>query len=105
MGCIRVLGLAFLLCSTLSLVAPVASAGEPRWPPEDPKEYKSLVEAARRYFDLEEELWVGRKHFLRELEAHAQGGTFHLKDMEGLRWLVGHGGPALARLPGAFVRA
>ena len=34
---------------------------------------------------------MGRKAFVKQLESHAQAGTFHLKDTDGLRWLVYQG--------------
>ncbi len=55
---------------------------------EDPKSFKSLVEAGREYFDLDEQLWSGRKGFLAALEAAAGKGQYPLKDMDFLRWLV-----------------
>ncbi len=55
------------------------------------KPYKSLIEAARQYFDLDEEQWKGRTALVAELEQHAAEGRYFLKDMEALRWLVYQG--------------
>jgi FimV-like protein len=58
---------------------------------KDRKGFKKLVLAARTYFDLNEELWVGRRGFLAELEAVAAAGHAPLADMPFLRWLVAQG--------------
>lgn len=52
------------------------------------KEYKTIVEAGREYFDLNEEQWRGRKALVSELEAHAAQQRWFLKDMPALKWLV-----------------
>jgi hypothetical protein len=55
---------------------------------ENPKDFKDLVEAGRSYFDLEDELWTGRKAVLEQLTLLADQGKHPLKDMEFLRWFV-----------------
>jgi len=55
------------------------------------KPFKGLVEAARQYFDLDEEQWRGRTAFVKELEQHAAAHREFLKDMDALRWLVYQG--------------
>lgn len=56
--------------------------------PKDRKSLKDLVSAARTYFDLLEDAWVGRKPFLAELEALAKKKQYPLADPPFLRWLV-----------------
>lgn len=56
---------------------------------EDLKPYKSIVQAARQYFDLDKEQWRGRTALVGELETHAAEGRWFLKDLDALRWLVG----------------
>ena len=58
---------------------------------ENFKPYKPLVEAAQRYFDLEDELWRTRKGFIAELSKLAEAKKYALKDPEFLRWLVYQG--------------
>ena len=55
------------------------------------RKYKTLVEAAREYFDLDKEQWRGRSALVAELESHAANGDWFLKDMDALRWLVAQG--------------
>ena len=57
----------------------------------DPKPFRAIVDAARQYFDLDEEQWKGRTALMAELEAHAAEGRYFLKDMAALRWLVYEG--------------
>jgi len=57
----------------------------------DVKPFKGLVEAARQYFDLDEEQWRGRAALVGALERQAKAGRFFLKDMPALRWLVYQG--------------
>ena len=52
------------------------------------RDFKELVEAAREYFNLDEEQWKGRTALVKELETQAQAGHWFLKDMDALRWLV-----------------
>jgi len=82
-----VLALGFVLL----LSAPPAARAEPPWAPESPGDHKHLVEAARMYFDLDEETWRGRQAFLEALGREADEGRFWLKDMDALRWLVYQG--------------
>ena len=58
---------------------------------EKPRDFKELVEAARAYFNLDEEQWKGRMALIGELEKQAAEGRWFLKDMEALRWLVYQG--------------
>ncbi len=55
---------------------------------EDPKAFKDLVEAARQYFDLDEEQWKGRTALMAQLTEMAKQGHYFLRDMDALRWLV-----------------
>ncbi len=55
------------------------------------KPFKALIEAARQYFDLDEEQWRGRTALIHELEQHAKAHRYFLKDMDALRWLVYQG--------------
>jgi len=55
------------------------------------KANKALVEAARGYFDLDEQPWRGRKGILKALDLEADKGRLWLKDMDALRWLVYQG--------------
>ncbi len=58
---------------------------------KDPKSFRPLVDAARQYFDLDEEQWKGRSALVGELEKQAAEGRYFLKDMDALRWLVYEG--------------
>ena len=57
----------------------------------EPRRFASLVNAARQYFDLDEEQWKGRTKLVAELEQHAAAGRYFLKDMDALRWLIYQG--------------
>ncbi|MDJ0523324.1 MAG: hypothetical protein QNJ90_14735 [Planctomycetota bacterium] len=72
---------------------PARAARKPILPviQENPKRFKDLVEAARQYFDLDEEQWKGRTALMAELTKFAKEGLYFLKDMDALRWLVYEG--------------
>ena len=88
----RCLLLASLFVAPL-MVAPTEAAtrGEHKFLPEDEKgrkQFKSLVQGARAFFDLNERIWTGRKQFHNELKKFAAKDTPLMKDMNFVRWLV-----------------
>ncbi len=58
---------------------------------DDPRAFKPLVMAAREYFDLDTQLWTGRKALVDALEAHADRGEHVLRDPAAIRWFVYQG--------------
>lgn len=58
---------------------------------EDPKAFKTLVDAARLFFDPEVEPYKGRKAFLQNLEALARAGRYPLTEPNFTRWLAYQG--------------
>mgnify|MGYP001812238022 CR=1 FL=1 len=58
---------------------------------EEPERYRALIEAARRYFDLDLEQWQGRQAFMDALVKHAKEGERVLATPDALRYVVAQG--------------
>lgn len=89
-SCLFALAVAGLLAVPATRTALAEDPGATTLPTDakDRKGFKDLVSAARTYFDLLEDAWVGRKPFLAELEELAKKNHYPLADPPFLRWLV-----------------